>query len=378
MALPIAIGSPTPPQFSDMDVDRDDGIERHEWTNWHPTQQSMLETIGPALDALEIPVEQIKCSFLSLGAHSQLYVVHGRRDPLEGERGVHLQHRQFVLRINIPMIPWYKTESEVATLTYVRLFTTIPVPRVVAYDNTTDNALRAEWILMERIPGKPYSEVQRQMTAGQKIEMARKVADWRLQLDGMSFSQRGSLYWKRPAHGGVEAEERSTVASDEFYVGPCIPRVVNQIDGSWPDLDDFIRLSKLHAAVFPLTKHFYLRPHLDTSHLMIFCDETAHSRSYRISGMIGLSRTSTEVLDLIPALPDFLMDVKYMPEVPFLNSWNEAILGPKSEARQLLEQAHEVTLMLWAYHKRYERRVRTTRNDDQVKDNELEEGEIPE
>ena len=42
-------------------------------------------------------------------------------------------------------------QSEVATMAYVRQNTSVPVPEVFSYDCTTDNAVGAPYMLMERI-----------------------------------------------------------------------------------------------------------------------------------------------------------------------------------------------------------------------------------
>lgn len=58
-----------------------------------------------------------------------------------------------VFRFAIPMNPWYKTHAEVATMMYIRHYTTIPVPRIYAFDASTSNPLGLEWMMMERISG---------------------------------------------------------------------------------------------------------------------------------------------------------------------------------------------------------------------------------
>ena len=57
------------------------------------------------------------------------------------------------------MEPFYKTTSEVATLAYIRRYTTIPVPEVIAHCAIAEKELGFEWILMEKIHGVPLREV---------------------------------------------------------------------------------------------------------------------------------------------------------------------------------------------------------------------------
>ena len=54
-----------------------------------------------------------------------------------------------IMRVAIPVEPFFKTESEVATMDYVRKHTSLPVPRVLAYDSSTSNQVGFEWIVMD-------------------------------------------------------------------------------------------------------------------------------------------------------------------------------------------------------------------------------------
>ena len=48
-------------------------------------------------------------------------------------------------------MPRLKSESEVATMAYVRTYTNIPVPTVYFYDSNPYNRLGGEYILMSRV-----------------------------------------------------------------------------------------------------------------------------------------------------------------------------------------------------------------------------------
>ncbi|OCL02564.1 hypothetical protein AOQ84DRAFT_276170, partial [Glonium stellatum] len=91
-------------------------------------------------------------------------------------------------------VPWYKVQSEVATIEYVRLHTTIPVPRVYAFDSSMRNAVGLEWILMEKVQGRSYGVAADYMDVEEKMEVQRKVADWMDQMSKLTFDQIGSLY----------------------------------------------------------------------------------------------------------------------------------------------------------------------------------------
>ncbi|RPA74568.1 hypothetical protein BJ508DRAFT_215288, partial [Ascobolus immersus RN42] len=67
--------------------------------------------------------------------------------------------KEFFFRVRLPVDPHHRTASEVATLEFLRRNTSIPVPRVYAYDSSSDNSLKFKWILMDRVKGVPLREV---------------------------------------------------------------------------------------------------------------------------------------------------------------------------------------------------------------------------
>ena len=48
-------------------------------------------------------------------------------------------------------MPRRKTESEVATMEYIRTYTSIPVPTVYFYDSNPYNRLGGEYIIMSKV-----------------------------------------------------------------------------------------------------------------------------------------------------------------------------------------------------------------------------------
>jgi len=56
-----------------------------------------------------------------------------------------------VARVARRFMPRLKTESEVATMQYLREHTSIPVPTVYHYDSNPYNRLGGEYILMSKV-----------------------------------------------------------------------------------------------------------------------------------------------------------------------------------------------------------------------------------
>lgn len=53
-------------------------------------------------------------------------------------------------------MPRLKTESEVATMEYIRMHTSIPVPTVYFYDSNPYNRLGGEYIIMSKVRAYHY------------------------------------------------------------------------------------------------------------------------------------------------------------------------------------------------------------------------------
>lgn len=78
---------------------------------------------------------------------------------LFSDRAIHKLHlvvipsrqQRLLLRASLPVDPYHKTMGEAATLEWVRHFTDILVPYVIAFDPSSDNEIGFEWLLMPSI-----------------------------------------------------------------------------------------------------------------------------------------------------------------------------------------------------------------------------------
>jgi hypothetical protein len=97
---------------------------------------------------------------------------------------------------------------------FVRLQTTIPVPRVYIFDSSGENELGLEWMIMEKIDGHTLGSVlEAELSMLQKERVYRDVAGWVHQLSTLQFDKIGSLYCRWNAF-------RSPILGD-FYLGPA-------------------------------------------------------------------------------------------------------------------------------------------------------------
>ena len=157
----------------------------------------------------------LNVTFLAEGAFNKLYTI-STSDDDDVERQL-----PCVFRVTLPVEPFYKTAGEVATISYIREHTSVPVPRIIAHSPTADNELGFEWILMERIPGVSLKGLWREMDMETKDRETRVVARYVKQLyDQCSFDVIGSLYFYEDLLDGKA--HTVPMADSRFVIGPIV------------------------------------------------------------------------------------------------------------------------------------------------------------
>lgn len=102
---------------------------------------------------------------------------------------------EYLMRVALPVDPFFKTESEVATMDFVRRHSSIPVPQVVTYSSSASNELGFEWILMERVDGEPLDTIWDKMPFQAKMDLTAELARSLKQLWERPFPLLGSIYY---------------------------------------------------------------------------------------------------------------------------------------------------------------------------------------
>lgn len=103
-----------------------------------------------------------------------------------------------MLRVSLPVHPRLKTESEAATLGWLRRETSIPVPRVFATCSDSDNELGFEWMLMDRMPAIVLADAWADTTWEEKKSITKEIAACIAQLNALKFKGIGSLRVRNP------------------------------------------------------------------------------------------------------------------------------------------------------------------------------------
>ena len=127
----------------------------------------------------------LEVSFFAEGAFNKLYQISAPELP-----------SSYLLRVTLPVEPFFKTESEVATIAFLRGNTSIPVPNIIAWQSNLEGDLGYEWMLMEKIDGVPLFEVWRKVPWDQKLALVDKTAELINELQSHKFGKIGALYFK--------------------------------------------------------------------------------------------------------------------------------------------------------------------------------------
>ncbi|EGS23444.1 uncharacterized protein CTHT_0001370 [Thermochaetoides thermophila DSM 1495] len=137
--------------------------------------------------------------------------------------------KKYIFRVSIPVEPFFKTESEVATMVYVYKNTTIPIPRVVAFSSSDDNELGYEWILMEMLDGVPLRTVWPDMDFAARCRLFREIAYHAKSLLRLRFSKFGNIYFSEVAEYVNAMDCPANNEGMDTDLGPNGPFVLGRI-----------------------------------------------------------------------------------------------------------------------------------------------------
>ncbi|KAK0104962.1 hypothetical protein ONS95_005223 [Cadophora gregata] len=113
------------------------------------------------------------------------------------------------------------TNSEVATMTYVRSFTKIPIPKVLDWSDDDNNAIGSEYIIMEHAPGVRLHEKWPSVTPHHHMLCVKKLAFMVTEMAKLPFPAYGSLYF---ADAPIDPKSKIEFA-EGFCIGPhCGPQ----------------------------------------------------------------------------------------------------------------------------------------------------------
>lgn len=159
------------------------------WTT-EPNQKA-IESLARRYLTLDINA-RCEIHFYAEGAFNKLY-------------RVNTDSRKVLMRVSLPVDPHYKTMREVAAIEFARLNIVMTVPKIFAFDASSDNELGFEWILMEMMPGQPLHKAWRKLPMCAKEGLVRQIVCYQARLFEERFQGTGSIYHAPPAspHGAI-------------------------------------------------------------------------------------------------------------------------------------------------------------------------------
>ncbi|RHZ50892.1 hypothetical protein CDV55_101187 [Aspergillus turcosus] len=148
--------------------------------------------------------------------------------------------------------PSLTTASEVATLNFLRLYTSIRVPEVLAWSSDPANPVGAEYIIMEKIPGVALAERWETMKTLERYKVIDQIVEMEKELASLQFPAYGSLFLREsvPSEYRHYALPPALDSAKLFCVGPSCDRSMwykcfadeskpVQDVGPWTSLSDF-------------------------------------------------------------------------------------------------------------------------------------------
>ena len=153
---------------------------------------------------------------LTKGRYHEVFVLYFTSDdtPRPTTDGQHTDNQwTCIARVSRQPEMLEKLQSEVETMEYIRSHTTIPVPEIYAHDFRINNNVGAQYILMERMPGRHLYQLWDSLSLDYKkiaiSEIARVVSQLQQQrfdsIGCLSMTHIGPLIYRM---GGPEGDER--------------------------------------------------------------------------------------------------------------------------------------------------------------------------
>ena len=128
----------------------------------------------------------------------------------------------------------FSVASEVATMDLVRSYG-VPVPKVLGYSATSNNAVGTEYIIMEKVNGRDLGDIWYELSEKERIKVVVQVARLESVLFSIALPGCGSVYYKRDLEIGTEAvtitaakgagegaDEGASESAGQLCIGPDV------------------------------------------------------------------------------------------------------------------------------------------------------------
>ncbi|THV51389.1 hypothetical protein BGAL_0112g00090 [Botrytis galanthina] len=201
------------------------------------------------------------------------------------------------------------TNSEVATIAYVKSHTTIPVPHILAWSDDASNPIGSEYIIMRHVTGVPLRERWLTMSGSQYTSCVQSACITMKQLAALEFPAYGSIYFenapfdstlKVPLSEGFcigphcsttywdrrssQAENRLTVPAGPSNGHSKLPSTSSQIDSSRPS---YFGNAKEHQNLLDsahgILQNLIAQPQIENASVPTLLHADLHTRNIYVS-----------------------------------------------------------------------------------------------
>ncbi|KAJ9294827.1 hypothetical protein DTO271G3_6389 [Paecilomyces variotii] len=225
------------------------------------------EEIFSLLDAISLPrpisIEPLK---VTAAFHTIYILTYAPEAISQVYRGTSINSTtepfDLVLRVAGDHIPHIKTEDEAAVLKWLRRNTGIPVPDVIAYDASTQNSLHREFIILNRCPGVPISDIHDSLTPKQLEPILKQIIGILKELHSHPFDSIGGL---THAPGDPETIIPGPILDEWFWFEPDIKAhfppsetyTTINVSGPFPSytsyiaalVEKYVRIARVHPSL---------------------------------------------------------------------------------------------------------------------------------
>ncbi|KAB8200234.1 hypothetical protein BDV34DRAFT_217358 [Aspergillus parasiticus] len=126
-----------------------------------------------------------------------------------------------VLPTKIAGPPMLTINSEVATMEYLRLKTSIPIPKVLTWSDDPSNPVRSEYIVQEHVEGVQLHGTWPSMSTHQHILCTKAISFLIKEMAALDFPAFGSLYF---SDSPIDQSKKVPLQDERFCIGPsCSP-----------------------------------------------------------------------------------------------------------------------------------------------------------
>ncbi|KAK0710702.1 kinase-like domain-containing protein [Lasiosphaeris hirsuta] len=129
-------------------------------------------------------------------------------------------HSELVLRVSGYHLPTIKTRNEIGVMCWLSQNTTIPIPDLIAYDDSADNPAAHEYTLLSRVNGVTFSDVYDSLDDARMTVVLDQLIDFLVQLHTHSWD----------GIGGIALNEAG---------GPALAQVVDENFWQVPDIEQY-------------------------------------------------------------------------------------------------------------------------------------------